>query len=202
MAFTRITDEDRQGKGNVGQPDTPLLTATEMQEQMDSLPNLAIDKHNDHLDELEDPNASKSLGCEAPAGIEATSQTIYAVVSAVARLAQSTEALAHSHANKDGLDSLTDALIEDLTSISNMLNGITEVETSITDNAAAVPSSHAVINYVEGADLTTPVVSALFPIGAIYQTTTVDPDTLFGTSEKWTLLGTDESGIKTYKRIA
>jgi len=202
MAFTRITEEDRLGKGNVGQPDTPLLTATEMQEQMDSLPNLAIDRFNAFLDEAEDPNGAKSLGCEAPEGITATSQTVYAVVSAIARLAQTTGASAHTHANKDGLDSLTDALIQDLIAISTYLNGITEVETSITDSATAIPSSHAVVDYIQAADLTSPVVSALYPIGAIYQTTTIDPDTLFGTVGKWTLLGTDASGIKTYKRTA
>lgn len=202
MAFTRITEEDRLGKGNVGQPDTPLLTATEMQEQMDSLPNLAIDRFNAFLDEAEDPNGAKSLGCEAPDGIEVTSQTVYAVISAIARLAQTTGTSAHTHANKDGLDSLTDTLIEDLIAISTYLNGITEVETSITDSATAIPSSHAVVDYIQAADLTSPVVSALYPIGAIYQTTTTDPDTLFGTVGKWTLLSTDSSGIKTYKRTA
>lgn len=202
MAFTKITEEDRLGKGNVGQPDTPLLTATEMQEQMDSLPNLAIDKFNNHVDELENTNAAKSIGCEVPSGIVSSSETVYAVLSAVARLAQETNDLAHSHANKEGLDSLTEALIEDLIAISTYLNGIEEVETSITDSATAIPSSHAVVSYVQSADLTSPVVSALFPIGAIYQTTTTDPDTLFGTSGKWTLLSTDSSGIKTYKRTA
>lgn len=202
MAFSRITDEDRLGKGNVGQPDTPLLTATEMQEQMDSLPNLAIDKFNNFLDEVEDPNSAKSLGCEAPDGVEASSETVYAVLSAIARLAQSTGETAHTHANKDGLDTLTETLIESLTAIDTYLTGITEVETSITDNTAAIPSSHAVVNYVQNANLTGPVVNAIFPIGAIYQTTSTDPDTLFGTSGKWTLLGTDSSGIKTYKRTA
>lgn len=202
MAFTRITEEDRLGKGNVGQPDTPLLTATEMQEQMDSLPNLAIDRFNAFLDEAEDPNGAKSIGCEAPDGIIATSQTVYAVISAIARLAQTTGTSAHTHANKDGLDSLTDALIEDIVSITTYLNGITNVEQRITYTAAAIPSSSAVINYVSSVDLSAHVIEAIYPIGAIYQTTTTDPDTLFGTVGKWTLLSTDSSGIKTYKRTA
>ena len=47
MSFTKITSDDTAGKGNVGQPDTPDLTTTEMQEQMDSLPNLIIEKFNE-----------------------------------------------------------------------------------------------------------------------------------------------------------
>lgn len=202
MAFSRITDEDRLGKGNVGQPDTPLLSATEMQEQMDSLPNLAIDKHNAFLDELEDPSASQNIGCTAPVGINTSSTTLYGVLSAIAAAAQTSGALAHSHANKEALDTLTSSLISELTAIANYLSGIEQVETSLTDSSTSIPTSSAVVSYVATADLTGPVVSALYPIGAIYQTTTTDPDTLFGTTGNWTLLGTDSSGIKTYKRTA
>ena len=203
MAFTKITNEDRVGKGNVGQPDTPLLTATEMQEQMDSLPNLAIDKFNAFLDEIADISASSNIGCTAPVGVETTSTTLYGVLSAIAAIANASTALAHSHANKEALDTLTANFIEELANLVTMFTGIDRVSMSTMYNDPdAIPTSRAVINYLTGENLATPIMNAIFPIGAIYQTTTTDPDTLFDTSGKWTLLSTDSSGIKTYKRTA
>ena len=52
MEFNKITEADRQGKGNVGQPDTPALSTAAMQQLMDSLPNLAIDKFNEFIDAI------------------------------------------------------------------------------------------------------------------------------------------------------
>lgn len=202
MAFTKITNEDRAGKGNVGQPDTPLLTATEMQEQMDSLPNLAIDKFNAFLDEIAASTAAQNIGCEAPSGVTSASQTLYSVLSAIARTANSAETLSHSHANKEDLDSLTSSLIESLTAIATMLAGIESVAAVVQDDTTAIPTSKAVMNYVAGVDISGNILNTLYPIGAIYQTTTTDPDTLFGTSGKWTLVTTDSRGIKTYKRTS
>ena len=71
MAFSKITDQMRAGKGNVGQPDTPGVTTTEMQEIMDELANLAIDSHNAHIDELGEATAAANLGATVPQGISA-----------------------------------------------------------------------------------------------------------------------------------
>ena len=200
MAFTKITEEDRQGKGNVGQPDTPLLTTTEMQEQMDSLANLGIDKFNDFLDEIASDTAAQNIGCAPPIGIATTSNTLFAVLSAIARVANASGDLAHSHANKESLDSLTDNLVENLTAIAGYMTGIESVTTTVTDDATAIPTASAVVNYVANTNISGTILNSIYPVGAIYQTTTTDPDTLFGTSGKWELVKT-ESGIKTYRRI-
>lgn len=42
MALKKITDADLQGKGNVGQPDTPGLSTADMQKKMDELPREVI----------------------------------------------------------------------------------------------------------------------------------------------------------------
>lgn len=202
MAFSRITDEDRQGKGNVGQPDTPLLTATEMQEQMDSLANLMIDRFNSFLNELEDKSAALSIGCEPPTGVTSTSNTLYAVMSAVARLATSAGTLAHTHANKAALDSLTTNLISDILSLVTIFSGISSVANTVTSDATAVPTSQAIVNYVSTMNIKPSILTAIYPIGAVYQTTSIDPDTLFGTTGHWTLIAHNTQGVKTYKRIA
>lgn len=54
MAYTysKITREDTAGLGNVGQPDTPNLSASGMQELLDGLPNKIIEKFNEFIDAL------------------------------------------------------------------------------------------------------------------------------------------------------
>lgn len=42
MAFERITEDDLQGKGNLGRPDTPGVDTTEMQRILDELPREVI----------------------------------------------------------------------------------------------------------------------------------------------------------------
>lgn len=200
MAFTKITNEDRIGKGNVGQPDTPLLSATEMQEQMDSLPNLAIDKFNAFLDEIAAPGASSNIGCTAPVGVETQSATLYGVLNAIAATANAADDLAHSHANKESLDLLTENIVDWIYDLGTILNAIREVETTLTDNAFALPTSSAVVNYVTNAPMSSASLNLIFPVGSIYQTTSTSPETLFGGA--WDLIGTDSRGIKTYKRIA
>ena len=202
MSFTRITNEDRTGKGNTGLPDTPLLTTTEMQEQMDSLPNLAIDKHNEFLDELEASTAAQSVGCVAPVGVTSTQDTVQSVITAMGSILSTTNTQKHTHDNKTSLDALTSELVTELTAIATMLSGISSVETALTNNAAAIPTSQAVYDFMNTADLKGNILNTIYPIGAVYQTTTTDPDTIFGTSGKWTLLSTSSEGIKTYKRTS
>ena len=50
--YTGVSEADRAGKGNVGRPDTPNLTTGQMQEVLDELSNLAIDKLNDLVTQL------------------------------------------------------------------------------------------------------------------------------------------------------
>lgn len=50
--YHKITQEDTQGKGVTGLPDTPGLSAGEMQEKFDELANVIIEKHNEFIDEL------------------------------------------------------------------------------------------------------------------------------------------------------
>lgn len=50
--YTGVSEADRAGKGSVGRPDTPNLTTGQMQEVLDELSNLAIDKLNELVAEL------------------------------------------------------------------------------------------------------------------------------------------------------
>lgn len=200
MAFTKVTNEDRQGKGNVGQPDTPLLTTTEMQEQMDSLSNLAIDSLNRLIDELGNENGASNIGCTVPSGITA-SANLFAVLDAVALMAKQAENAKHTHPNKSLLDTISSLTFEQINALITMFAGITAVDVAVSDSAAKIPTSLAVKSYVDTSDIKAKVRDQIYPVGAVYTTTLLDPDTVFGTTSKWTLLKT-EDGIKFYQRIA
>lgn len=203
MAFSKITNEERQGKGNVGQPDTPLLTATEMQEQMDSLANLGIDKFNTFIDEISDPSASSNIGCTPPASITTTNRTLFGVLTAIADIANTSDALAHNHANKETLDTLTETLVDELVAINTMLTGITSISSTITDDATKIPSCKGVVDYIKyNAQFSIALMDRIYPIGAVYATTTLDPDTVFGTTGKWTSMYEDSHGVTYYKRTS
>ncbi len=62
MAFDRITAKQREGKGVTDLPDTPNMTATDLQARFDSLANLALDTINLLMDALESKSAASSIG--------------------------------------------------------------------------------------------------------------------------------------------
>ena len=199
MAFKKITEEDRAGKGNVGQPDTPGLTTAEMQEVMDSLPNLAIDKFNELVDALNDTKAATSMGAEVPTGITAQNNVQSILNAMVLNLSLNTQNR-HTHANKSALDSITQEALDDYNRLSILLTSILSLETAITDNDAALPTSGAVVDYINAYDMKAKVLAAAYPVGSVYSTTGTSPTTLFGGT--WSLIDTDASGVKRYERTA
>ncbi len=199
MAFKKITDEDRAGLGNVGQPDTPGLTTAEMQAVMDSLPNLAIDKFNELVDALNATTAAVNMGAEVPSGISAQPNVQSILNAMVLNLALNTSAR-HTHANKTALDSITQEALNDYNRLSILLTAILSLETAITDDDTALPTSGAVVDYVAGYDMKAKVLAAAYPVGTVYCTKGTSPTTLFGGT--WNLLDTDASGVKRYERTA
>ncbi len=200
--FSKITDDMRQGKGNVGLPDTPGLTTPEMQAKMDELGNLAIDGHNAHIDELAATTAAANLGATVPNGITAN-ENIQSIFSALAVIALDNASLKHSHANKTTLDAITDTVKEGYDTMVQTFTGIENVQTAITSSDEAIPTSKAVATYVGNYDISEKIFNFAYPIGTVYMTTsTVNPETLFGYGT-WTQLGsTDQYGINRYVRSA
>ena len=205
MAFSKITDQERLGKGNVGQPDTPLLTTTEMQEQMDSLPNLGIDGFNRFIDEITDKTAAQNIGCEPPSGITAQNN-IKAIFNSIVLDYANAKTYAHTHQNKQQLDIIDVNFIAGVGSLISMLAAISRVDPYIDveaqDLSSGLPTSLAVKNFLEGYNYKSIIKDQIYPIGSIYQTTLVSPDIIFGTTGAWQLLSTDENGVKTYKRLS
>ena len=201
MAFTKITDEERVGKGNVGQPDTPLLTTTQMQEQMDSLANLAIDGFNRHIDEISGEYGAQNIGMAHPANVTAANN-VFAIINAMAVILKTVQDDKHTHLNKTLLDALTDEDIQTINDLASVFGNIEAVQTTISNSSTAVPTSSAVVSYVENHNYAQSILDTIYPIGAIYATTTVAPDTLFGSLNCWTLIETTSSGVKIYRRTA
>ena len=85
MAFERITEDDLQGKGNLGRPDTPGVDTTEMQRILDELPREVIAPALNRLAEQpEAAGAAASLGARPPEGLpEDTPATAQGVLEAM-----------------------------------------------------------------------------------------------------------------------
>lgn len=71
MAFTKITAAERVGKGVTGLANTPGLSTADIQTRFDALANLAIDKFNTHVDELETDLASRPTNTSMNTAIDA-----------------------------------------------------------------------------------------------------------------------------------
>lgn len=70
MAFTRITDAELKGKGVIGQPEVPGLSAQEMQRSVEQVVReVAIPGVNRLADELEAATGAANIGMQRPAGI-------------------------------------------------------------------------------------------------------------------------------------
>lgn len=85
MAFERITEDDLQGKGNLGRPDTPGVDTTEMQRILDELPReVIVPAFNRLAEQLEATDAAASLGARPPEGLpEGTPATAQGVLEAM-----------------------------------------------------------------------------------------------------------------------
>lgn len=198
MAFQKITELDRAGKGNVGQPDTPNKGVTEMQEQMDSLANLAIDKFNELVDALNALTAATNMGAEVPEGLTALPNVQSIINSMGTNLVLNTNAR-HSHNNLETLETITAEALQHYDSLVSVFTGIVLVEQLLSNNPAAVPSSAAVKAFVDDYDYRSKVLNIAYPIGAVYCTKGSSPTTLFGGT--WNLLDTDVAGVKRYERV-
>lgn len=85
MAFERITEDDLQGKGNLGRPDTPGVDTPEMQRILDELPReVIVPAFNRLAEQLEAADAAASLGARPPEGLpEGTPATAQGVLEAM-----------------------------------------------------------------------------------------------------------------------
>ena len=84
MAFTRITEQDLEGKGVMGQPEVPGLSAAEMQASVEQIVReVAIPGVNRLADELEEETGAASIGMERPSGVaQSVPATVQGVVEA------------------------------------------------------------------------------------------------------------------------
>lgn len=147
MAFTTITTADLTNKGVVGLPDTPDMEASELKQRFDSLGNLAIDKIKIIVSELEAEAAALSLGASVPQGITAA-KNIQSIINGLNQIVQRNAELRHNHVNFDVLETITE---EDKANYDNnvlMLQNINSVEMIVHDSDNEIPTSGAVVDYV------------------------------------------------------
>lgn len=84
LAFTKITDNDLKGKGNVGKPDSPGVSTAEMQRILDEIPReVIVPAFNALIDALGAQDAAASLGAVMPEGLTAKGNTVQSVLNAL-----------------------------------------------------------------------------------------------------------------------
>jgi hypothetical protein len=170
MPFTRITDNDRTGKGTVGMADTPNLTAVEMQTKFDELPNLSITKFNTHIDEESVTTAASNIGAVDPT-TNGTAVNVQGVLDNLHNKKQEKETgkglsandftdtyksaletsfeYSHTHTNKMVLDLFTAIVKNAYDRLVTLLTSITSVTTTVTGSDTALPTSGAISRYVQ-----------------------------------------------------
>lgn len=202
MAFNKITSEDRAGKGNVGQPDTPGLTTAEMQEQMDSLANLAIDRFNAHLDELAANTAAAYIGATVPTGLTAN-ETIQSILNAMNVLITALNNVKHTHANKTELDAINDTVKAGYDAVVLLLSGITAVNTSVSSSDTEIPTCKAVKTYADNLNVNAKAINAVYPVGAVYSArSNISPGSTLGYGV-WSQVGdADSEGVYRFVRTS
>lgn len=200
MAFDKVTPQDRANKGNVGLPDTPSMTASELQERMDSLPNLGIDKLNELIDALNAETAAGNIGMEIPQGVSTTQATVQGVVFAMVLDWTLNTQNRHSHANKSVLDGITQDTLNAYNRLVTLFTSIQSVSGIIQNNATALATDKAVHDYIETYDIRQKVLNAAYPIGCVYSTKGGSPTSIFGGT--WSVIDTDDQGVTRYLRTA
>jgi len=198
--FNKVTAQDRANKGNVGLPDTPNMTANELQERMDSLPNLGIDKLNELIDGLNAETAAGNIGMVVPNGVTTTQTTIQAVINAIVLDWSLNTANRHTHANKAVLDTITSTMLDNYSALVTLFTGIETIAQAVSNNNSALPTSKAVKDFVDAYDIKSKVLAVAYPVGVVYTTKGTAPGTLFGGT--WSVLDTDTQGVTRYLRTA
>lgn len=200
MSFTKITDKERSGKGNTGQPDTPNLSTYAMQELLDALPNLAIDGLNRHIDELSNPSAAGNIAASVPPNVTAIAN-IQSILNALAVLISDLQKTSHSHSNMTVLDDISRADFDSWQAVSKLLSSIVAIQNTLSDSQSQIPNGHAVSSAISAINYKPIILENCYPIGTIYETATLtSPATLFGGT--WSEITASGSEYHRWRRTA
>lgn len=203
--FTTITQAERDVLGVSQLPDSPQITAAKLKELFDSLGNCAIDHFITHIEEITDTTAAGNIGAVIPDGYDAN-ENLQSLINEIVTKLGTALIDRHNHANKDTLDSISAEQKQSYDDLVAMLSG-KQIQTSLSDNNAYIPTSHAVADYtknaVNNANYVKPdqLTDAIYPVGSCYSTTssTFNPSTKFGGT--WSKRS-EVSGVITFERTA
>lgn len=195
MAFTGITDAEREVCGVSQLPDSPQVTSTELKTLFDSLGNLAIDKFILHLTEIADETAASNIGASVPEGFTANKQ-IQSVINALATAINANTSAQHTHANMESLNGITSDVKTGYDDLVVLLDGIASCQTSFSASSEAIATTQAIAAYVaqalsnSGFLNSEAAVRAVYPIGTVFSTYgTTNPNVLLGVGT-WVLIDT------------
>lgn len=132
MGFTKITNADLTGKGVVGLPDTPQMTALALQKKFDEIAtDVIVPKFNNLVDELDSQGGTNMEVTDPTTSTTAPLQTALNNIETENAL---NTADRHNHTNKATLDDIDATTKQGYDDLVTLFTGITAVETTALDN--------------------------------------------------------------------
>lgn len=146
MAFTHITPADLSGKGVVGLPDTPQLSALAMQQKFDEIAtDVIVPKFNDLADEL-DTGAGAIMNVTDPTS--GTTDTLQNTLDHIETENALNTADRHNHANKATLDDIDATVKAAYDRLVTLLGAITGIQSVLSSSTAELPDAKAVADAI------------------------------------------------------
>ena len=146
MAFTHITPADLSGKGVVGLPDTPQLSALAMQQKFDEIAtDVIVPKFNDLADEL-DNGAGAIMNVTDPTS--GTTDTLQNALDHIETENALNTADRHNHANKATLDDIDATVKAAYDRLVTLLGTITGIQSVLSSSTAELPDAKAVADAI------------------------------------------------------
>lgn len=146
MAFTHITPADLSGKGVVGLPDTPQLSALAMQQKFDEIAtDVIVPKFNDLADEL-DNGAGAIMNVTDPTS--GTTDTLQNALDHIETENALNTADRHNHANKATLDDIDATVKAAYDRLVTLLGAITGIQSVLSSSTAELPDAKAVADAI------------------------------------------------------
>ena len=146
MAFTHITPADLSGKGVVGLPDTPQLSALAMQQKFDEITtDVIVPKFNALADEL-DNGAGAIMNVTDPTS--GTTDTLQNALDHIETENALNTADRHNHANKATLDDIDATVKAAYDRLVTLLGAITGIQSVLSSSTAELPDAKAVADAI------------------------------------------------------
>lgn len=147
MGFNEITPADLTGKGVVGLPDTPQLSALAMQQKFDEIAtDVIVPKFNDVVQKLNDPSGADDIQVTDPT--TGTQNNLNDALGNIETENAANTLARHTHDNKATLDDIDATVKAAYDRLVTLLGTITGIQSVLSSSTAELPDAKAVADAI------------------------------------------------------